>query len=104
MSEKIEPALSAEEWQKVEEPMVTGKQSALRYLFDEIDEEQAIALANNALRDNDPRKITRKIVAEIRDCAEIMDGEYAFEPVRRAQAARITAFANALASYLPPES
>lgn len=104
MSEKIEPALSAEEWATALEP---DSRDALAYevtyLWGRSRPAGAIAIANTALPDSDPRKITREMVDEVRRVASAInpsaadaDGE---ESVR--SLARI---ADALESYLPQET
>lgn len=113
MSEKIEPALSAGEWTRAE---IDDDGSALRIVDGRLVNEAwgqpvdrpaaVIALANAALSDSDPRKITREWVKALRDEAEraeyterVQDnaGYSAIEPTLARQ------IADALESYLPPE-
>jgi hypothetical protein len=54
-----------------------------------------IALANAALPDSDPRKITREILERIREVVKQSDIAYESDDV--------DTFVNALESYLPPE-
>jgi hypothetical protein len=56
-----------------------------------------IAIANHALPDSDPRKITRERVTAVRDFLNGVDEDSRFDDVREVAAA----FANALESYLP---
>ena len=61
----------------------------------------AMAVANDALSDDDPRKITREKIEMIRAAAnsvadEVVEGSHRVTDLR--------AFADALESYLPPES
>lgn len=106
MTEKIEPALTAEGWRlssAAERP--EHALGSLRGLFpsdeyfDAADLPAVIALANAALPDSDPRKITRERVAAIRTAAEGSRRHYNAEPFANA----LRDFANALESYLPPD-
>jgi hypothetical protein len=107
----IEPALSAEEWR------VSSAAVAPMYALQELsdltrnhlnehvdlaqrDVPKAIALANAALPDSDPRKITPLRVAWLRDAvAHDLKLAYPNSVVSK----QVEAFANLLASYLPPE-
>lgn len=66
--------------------------------------ERLIALANAALPDTDPRKITRETVSALRIAAIALDMDAAaFDVDNNAHAQAVRALAAALASYLPPE-
>lgn len=88
MSEKIEPALTAELWEAVR----LSRDGALAMVVHSGGKypASAIAILNDLLPDSDPRKITRRMVEIIRMHAENED---------HAEAASI---ADALESYLPP--
>jgi hypothetical protein len=113
MSEKIEPALSAEEWkagrfgdqsQFVEISGVGDLDVANedRYSGQVVDAVKVIALANAALPDSDPRKITREKILLVRSA--IVHEPYAGSSSPNPDgAAALQAFADALESYLPPE-
>ena len=94
MTEKIEPALSAEEWAgKVEYEYSVNHGS--EYLADGPEAaHKIIALANHELPDDDPRKITReKLTAFVRMDLRGPPGV----------PGHFTEFLRALESYLPPE-
>lgn len=99
MSEKIEPALSEEEWEDVLRIVsVHGPDGlALAVGYEDCigpnEEARAysIAINNAALPDDDRRKITREMVNDLR---RIDSEEY--PPLSR--------IADALESYLPPET
>ena len=102
---KIEQALSAEQWAKEDVGLVwidrDGPAACLGIAgdWDSIPAEAlpaAIALANAALPDNDPRKITRRLVDAIRIATEQANTPSHYEALH--------AIADALASYLPPET
>jgi hypothetical protein len=106
MSEqKIEPALSAKEWR--DEMDFAGPSSELTravgvaVLSRPKDPKSAlralIALANHALEDDDPRKITRNLVHGLRQWATRLTLEGNGEE-------ELNAIADALESYLPPEA
>ena len=129
MTDRIEPALSAEEWAEKKallnrdrrgnrwgpSAIVDGEWLEIRtdtpveYRSDRVSSLPAlIALANAALPDSDPRKITRddvrtllsanKLVREvIIDCSEHELAEF------EAMADRLGRLASTLHSYLPPE-
>lgn len=94
MSEKIEPALSAEEWARKREDGLD--------LYDDFVSDRPgsgpriIAAINDDLPDDDSRKITREWVIELRRVAQ------AFPSLGELR--EIAAMADALESYLPPES
>ena len=89
MSEKIEPALSAEEWRDLLEGMPVGT----------FDDAAAIALANHSLADDDPRKITRERIETLRSAMELaVEGRRHYRPAE----GDALAFLDALESYLPP--
>lgn len=114
MTDHIEPALTAEEWRDGEfDSHYVNTPTSLQIdhkgrVFATSDPDgddrasvilneshdfaalyKLIALANAALPDGDPRKITREIVDQLRSTR----GEYL----------DFSAFGDALASYLPPE-
>lgn len=97
MTDPIEPALTPEEWKNEGDPVVDGYIDWDTQIVDvrsrALDDKRfipgLIALANAALPDDDPHKITREMVRLLRDTAE----EYDY----------LTPIADALASYLPPE-
>lgn len=100
---KIEPALSAEEWATSRIP---GGVAAGEW----ITPEQApgyIALLNDALPDDDPRKITREKIDKLREMVSYAAGAYTFSAESeelKADEAMLAPFLDALASYLPPET
>jgi hypothetical protein len=124
MSEKIEPALSAEEWEAIASPENVSGCFDLDYdarIEDDADiryEERhknltgaaIIAVMNNRLSDDDPRKMDLSWVLAIRSCA--MDVEAAYEnpgpsyqnPEARERLTLLNQIAEALESYLPPET
>jgi hypothetical protein len=117
----IEPALTAEEWAtgprrarveiamsqsdggivQIREPEQFGRERPRQQASVEGDDLPAlIALANAALPDTDPRKITRAMVEDIRHAA----AEVAtFHPQLDRLAAALDRHADALESYLPPD-
>lgn len=129
MSDRIEPALDAEEWESkvarrgagypsfiaMLEPGLTVVGAASAYEHEQSVEvvtgalPALIALANAALPDTDPRKITREKVELIRDgvqqiAAAVDDMRPSTEKAdARALSVALGAFADALESYLPPE-
>lgn len=97
MSEKIEPALTSQQWAEVEsydgplfydEAIQNCPPESLPYL---------IALANAALPDSDPRKITREKVDALR--ITLLNKGSAFGK----GFGLVNQIADALSSYLPPE-
>lgn len=111
MVEHIEPALTPEEWQEkvawlwkgeTVGPTVGLTRQGMVVIADDdyyagfthtIDRAPAlIALANAALPDDDPRKITRAKLQRMIDAAKFADALDALD------------FAEALASYLPPDA
>lgn len=123
MSDRIEPALDAEEWESkvarrgagypsfiaMPEPGLTVVGAASAYEHEQSVEvvtgaiPALIALANAALPDDDPRKITRSTVNELRAVAAQLptmgagpNGEDIPDP-------DLSHLADALESYLPPE-
>jgi hypothetical protein len=120
MSEKIEPALAQADWQApdyprtdlafVEEPMGyahvdsgphrieigTRNESGRlekHWLVHPEDFAALIAVANAALPDDDPRKLTLAMVDELMGVADQADSEFGVD---------LFFIADALASYLPP--
>ena len=103
MSEKIEPVLSREEWERVsrDDERVTLEFPADDELPDErimVTAEWApdlIALANHGLPDSDPRKIRREWIDLLNRAAKGND-------TNGADHRALKAVAEALESYLPP--
>lgn len=89
-TDRIEPALSAEEWAARPDmyDIVTR--------WEESDLPKIIAAANADLPDSDHRKITREMVSDARLAAT--------NAGHAKWSARYNAIADALESYLPPES
>lgn len=101
MSEKIEPALSADEWAEVEElrdPLATACTILVDLIVAGGENAAAIALGNHLLSDDDPRKITREKIALLRAIVE----NDAFTQGDQAPAGPEMTFLDALESYLPP--
>lgn len=88
MSEKIEPAVSPEIWKQV-----AGSPWPIDSYIGDTPEVCAylIALNNHTLPDSDPRKITRRMIAEMEACADEADSQTLHD------------YAMALAAFLPPE-
>lgn len=87
MSEEIEPALTADDW---------ARELSVADLHPFLDTEKIIAVANAALPDSDPRKITRERIALLRvELGWAENAEYSNDPEARR-------FLDALESYLPP--
>ena len=138
MSEMIAPALSADEWLghpvdvgvglvklylDDDSTHATADTEALGYgprylraIWKSARDEQTlshmpaiIALANAALPDDDPRKLTRAKVGMLRVVADVLEALTHDTDVRAAGVERLMAVAylrdhaNALESYLPPE-
>lgn len=133
MSKKIEPALTPEEWAAGRAELLEGGDGVqdvivldsgpdriewvglpartlsdgrvmLRTSFPD-DLAIVIALANAALPDGDPRKITRANVVDLGDAATQIEEEGGGGHVWRAEhVARLRQFADALDSYLPREN
>ena len=123
--------LSAEEWKAIApDPFgVRIGEDAVAYMLDgtlhvATHEENAIAsieapakliaLANHALPDSDPAKITRERIRDMRETADLLQGELrrVYGPESNwgnvpmtltAMAERVIDHADALARYLPPE-
>ena len=93
MAEKIEPALTAEEWAENErhsiDYMIESRSGRCEYA-------KVVALANWAL-DDDPRKITRETIDGLLRVADDLA-----TPDRHSRP--LYALARALESYLPPET
>jgi hypothetical protein len=92
MSEKIEPALSAEEWKHAQESGRHGHGVRAVEIYREI------AHLNAALLDSDPRKITRGQIERLRRAVAIAVSES-----RDSDASFGLMLLDALESYLPPE-
>lgn len=110
---KIEPTLTAEEWaagrvvwRDAEVEWRAGESFDISYRIpdevptaqpdDRSSVAQMIAVANAALPDSDPRKITRKTVVMLRESSEDDHAAYV-------NFGKLRALADALESYLPPE-
>lgn len=124
----IKPALSAEEWADVQSyqtgctvfrggvsasPLDMGKRVRLGGGDDdgciEIGKVEApfvIALANAALPDDDPRKITPALVEYLRTAAHDAEARHdeSGEMSDYEEQQQLLAWAEAISSYLPPES
>jgi hypothetical protein len=97
---KIEPALSPEEWANLS--VFKGETAAQHRIMLALNGggtvahmPATIALANAALSDDDPRKITWAMVDEIREAASFIHEVSEEQP-------KLKRIAAALASYLPP--
>jgi hypothetical protein len=102
MSDKIEAALTSDEWKALQwsEFAAADMIAASRVPF--ADRPLAIiAILNAALPDSDPRKITREWIQSIRDSADAVDGEWGVGKGDHPIAIRLAAIADALESYLP---
>jgi hypothetical protein len=116
---KIEPALTPEEWQVIRirgdisipnaavvEPIASADEAGIIGMDSygyaiPIPLSVSIAVANDALRDSDPRKITREMVKALRRLAdEVSDFS---GPARRDRCDDVRSVADVLESYLPPE-
>lgn len=129
MSEKIPPALSAEDWTimsadggtSTEEVTVEIDSAALVVRDWHGDGQRTtqtnqvtvpaqllpavIALANIALPDGDPRKLTREGVAAIRKMADdVFDDETSLTAAEVAHTKLVLRMVDALESYLPPKT
>lgn len=103
MTDRIEPALSSEEWaHAMDEDVREGLAYEVTYLWGSSRPAATIALANAALLDSDPRKITRTKITLLREAADSHRAYDSIEPFH-AEAKSLAEFANALESYLPPE-
>lgn len=109
---KIERALTEQEWRLLTSwlagKMPGGKVRGM-VVMDLPDEHRAgaIAVANAMLEDDDRRKITREWITTIRDNAYWMIGANdspAGKERNNKASADLVAIADALESYLPPES
>lgn len=99
MTDRIEPALTAEEWAR------GGKFGHVTLDSWREHPERipgTIALANAALPDSDPRKITRKMVDYLCELANDEDDARAMGEQTQVDTIRVRAIASALAAYLPP--
>lgn len=108
MSDAIPPALTPDEWARVEPSDIYGHDDGGVYVGAYrggdievgVRDHALIALANAALPDTDPRKITREWVREIRGAAR----DYALPDGFLHSGEVLNRIADALASYLPPET
>ena len=102
MADRIEPAASPHEWQVF---LANGMDQLMPRYFAQCDHPSFIAKHNAALPDSDRRKITREWVTALRQIAQaIEDADVMETEVPPEHAPVLRAFANALESYLPPES
>jgi hypothetical protein len=123
----IEPALSAEEWANEEAGVVaitrdgftrdglsrsgyqlTAESTVKIQVGDHEDFGRTeipglIALANAALPDSDPRKITREKIKALRAGAESLEADYDCGGNHEALVTSVKELVAALESYLPPE-
>ncbi len=101
---KIDPALTADEWVAVR----NGEMNVADH-FIEIDASgiaggearlwpAVVAIGNDKLRDDDPRKITGEWIAELRLSAKQIEEDRGPLPRNR-----LAEMADALESYLPPQ-
>lgn len=118
MSDKIEPALTPDEWREIRKAATEAGTDSLSLIYDDAigptDATRAycIAINNFALPDSDPRRITREWVNGLRARAANSRDSYRhgqdlmntriMEDARRAYEL-FDAIADALESYLPPE-
>lgn len=108
MTDKIEPALTTEEWANVQRFGVGLL--AIEVLVAEDEPQKAVAIANAALPDSDSRKITRERVAAIREAADELESNLKNPHWRMDDDRSWAAYnvrlcremADALESYLPP--
>jgi hypothetical protein len=124
MSEKMEPVLSAEEWARAKDQDaltdVPVGEHVVAYVADGIvriallekpgvatgaidQPARAIALLNNALSDSDPRKITRQMVANLRECSDLIVASDHRPSELDGYIILLREYAGALESYLAPE-
>jgi hypothetical protein len=117
VTDRIAPALTAEEWAR--QYIVVGDRGTwvsgdgAEWLgYDDTERvvwkdriPAVIALANAALPDSDPRKITRAMVDAMREVARAAEAQHdqSHEFADYEAAQRWTRWADALSSYLPPE-
>lgn len=112
--QKIEPALSAEGWADARDESGALSENLLYevcYLWGKKQPAATIALANAALPDDDPRKITRETVSQLRVLVGKAEDSWDEGPAGEGwqSDALIAAVAAgrklvlALESYLPPE-
>jgi hypothetical protein len=107
-TDKIEPALSAAEFRNegMDDPAILGD---IRYHDDPRSLAKIIALSNHLLPDSDRRKITRERLSFVSYAVIALDGAMlATRDAEKLAGIRSTqrelqTFADALASYLPPE-
>jgi hypothetical protein len=109
MTDRIEPALTEEEWANNGEDVVGGYLDWESGVIDTSGTYVSrgprfipalIALANAALSDSDPRKITREMVDDLRMAASGLRHEYGSVDEDAASVDRVS---DVLESYLPPE-
>lgn len=107
MSEKIEPALTPEEWAKVvAEHTETPFSAPTSIYYDLIGGNpdgcaEIIALNNFVLPHDDPRKITREKLKVMRAAADSIKDEFGIG--HDDEYSTLYSLADALESYLPPE-
>lgn len=114
MSEKIEPALSAEEWKRFRErfQMYDDMGTPDMYKFEGYFGAQGVAVHNATLDGSDPRKITREKIDGLRSILDRYAASLGPSPVdheeirdtSRAEGIQSARrFLKALESFLPPE-
>jgi hypothetical protein len=106
---EIAPALTAEEWKRLNESDAVVRELVLRDKNGktwDLTTIQEMALLNSELPDDDPRKITREQIGLLRGLVRYAIGAYTAEsPAEETKRASTKAeqFLAALAALLPPE-
>lgn len=118
MTDKIPPALTPEEWQRIRKDGIEeaiwnlGRSSGFFEILglNSEDRPAAISVLNDILPDSDPRKITREKVQAMRECIEqarayeVDIADSMDSPPRQDAPYRLMELmAESLESYLPPE-
>jgi hypothetical protein len=101
VTERIEPALSAEEWVAVRQAKADG------LTFDSIQVECGsdaglIAFLNDELPDSDPRKITREKLGAVRHALAEHHVDLSIDQYTSLHTITLATLLAALESYLPP--
>lgn len=104
MTDKIEPALTPEEWRDaLSEDMRDGLAYEVSYLWGRERPHAAIAIANAALPDSDPRKLAREMVRYLLEIARFCESVSEERTGEIEPETKLRDIAAALESYLPPE-
>lgn len=105
MSERIEPALSAESWRGVRSYEANyGARGRCEAYGDWVDTEAGmIAAYNDLLPDSDPRKITREKLAQVRAALAQQHVDLSNDQWMTPEVRALATLLEALESYLPPE-